>query len=160
MFPFDEVYEEVRAQYERFKELCGKEPGYFHIHSLPHETYIEAIRKLANEVNVPFSVDVIEKYDIAMWLKDAPGSMSKKFDAEGQIAYDPYENIRRNNDYLLSHEYAMVGGHAGYVDADLMKMSSLSLERFKDAEMLMSDYLRNWVRDNDVELITYDNLGK
>ncbi|MBQ1757973.1 MAG: ChbG/HpnK family deacetylase [Erysipelotrichaceae bacterium] len=158
MLPADEMYIELRAQYDHFIELTGKKPGYLHMHSLPTETYLETIRKISAETGVIFSQDAIDRYDIAMWLKDAKGTMAKTFDPSAQLQYDPWENVNRNKEYMLSHEYAMVGGHCGYVDADLLKLSSLSFERFKDAEMLMSDEIKKWVEDNDITLITYYDL--
>lgn len=158
MLPYDQMLIELRAQYDRFIELTGMKPGYLHMHSLPTETYLEAIREISKETGVIFSQDAIDKYDIASWLKDAKGSMSKTFDPSEQLKYDPWDNVNRNKDYLLSHEYAMIGGHCGYVDSELMKLSSLSLERFKDAEMMMSDELKKWILDNNIELITYRDL--
>ena len=158
MLPIDEMYIELRAQFDRFVELTGKKPGYLHMHSLPTETYIETIKRLEQETGVIFSETAIARYDIASWLKDHQGSMSKTFDPAGQLSYDPWNDVNRNKEYMLSHEYAMVGGHCGYVDADLLKMSSLSFERFKDAEMLMSQEMKDWVAENNIELITYYDL--
>lgn len=158
MLPADEMYIELKAQYDRFVELTGKKPGYLHVHSLPTEPYIETIRRISGETGVIFSQDAIDHYDIAMWLKDHQGSMAKVADMSAMMQYDPWVDINRNREYMLSHEYAMLGGHAGYVDAELMKLSSLSLERMKDAEMLMSEEIKAWIRDNNIELITYNDL--
>lgn len=158
MLPKDEMYIELKAQFDRFVKLTGNKPGYLHMHSLPTETYIETIYQLEKETGVIFSQTAIDKYDIAMWLKDHKGSMSKVADANAMLAYDPWVDVNRNKEYMLSHDYAMLGGHCGYVDAELLKMSSLSLERFKDAEMLMSDEIKKWIKDNDIELITYRDL--
>lgn len=158
MLPLDEMYIELKAQYDRFVELTGQKPGYLHVHSLPVEPYIETIRRISKETGVIFSQDAIDQYDIAMWLKDHQGSMAKVANMSAMMQYDPWVDINRNKEFMLSHEYAMLGGHAGYVDADLMKLSSLSLERFKDAEMLMSDEIKQWIKENDIELITYSDL--
>ena len=34
MFPYEECYIEMKAQFDRFVELTGKQPGYLHSHSL------------------------------------------------------------------------------------------------------------------------------
>lgn len=159
MFPYEEVYCELKAQYQRFVELTGKNPGYLHEHSLPTENYVKAIRQISKETGVVFSVDIIEKYDVAMWLHGVEGTMEKTFDPVVQLQVDPYKTIERNHAYLLSHEYAMIGGHAGYVDETLLTASSLSLERIKDADMLMSEQLKKWIKDHNVELITYHDFS-
>jgi len=61
---------------------------------------------------------------------------------------------------LLAAEYAAIGGHPGYIDAELLGLTTLSLERCKDLEMLTSDEIKNWVKDNNIEFITYYDLVK
>lgn len=158
MFPYEEVYCELKAQYQRFVDLTGKQPGYLHEHSLPVETYVKAIRQISQETGIVFSEDAIAKYDIAMWLYNTEGTMKKEFDPLSQLHVRPFDKVIQNQAYLLSHEYAMIGGHAGYVDEALLHLSSLSLERFKDAQMLMSDTLKEWIKTHEVELITYADL--
>lgn len=158
MFPYEEVYCELKAQYQRFVDLTGKQPGYLHEHSLPVETYVKAIRQISQETGIVFSEDAIAKYDIAMWLHNTEGTMKKEFDPLSQLHVRPFDKVIQNQAYLLSHEYAMIGGHAGYVDEALLHLSSLSLERFKDAQMLMSDTLNEWIKTHEVELITYADL--
>lgn len=158
MFPYEEVYCELNAQYQRFMELTGKKPGYLHEHSLPVENYVKAIRQISKETGVLFSEGAITKYDIAMWLHNTQGTMKKEFDPLSQLQVRPFDKVLQNEEYLLSHEYAMIGGHAGYVDETLLHLSSLSLERFKDAQMLMSEQLKEWIKEHDVELITYTDL--
>ena len=39
-----------------------------------------------------------------------------------------------------------------------MKWTTLSLERMRDAEAMMSEEVRNWIDENQIELITYYDL--
>lgn len=48
--------------------------------------------------------------------------------------------------------------HQGYVDAQLMRSSSLTLPRTVDAEILRSPELRAFAEREDVELVTYREL--
>ena len=63
-----------------------------------------------------------------------------------------------NFDELLKHDYVCIGGHPGFVDADLLDLTTLSLERVRDLQMVTSPVLRKLVEDNKVELITYYDL--
>ena len=54
--------------------------------------------------------------------------------------------------------YFGIGGHPGFVDADLLDLTTLSLERVRDLQMVTSPVLRKLVEDNKVELITYYDL--
>lgn len=164
MFPYDEVYKELRAQYDRFVELTGEKPGYLHGHSLQHEHYLEAIMAISDETGVPYSKDIQSKYGFANLFqvkrdKVASSATTKKiFDPMEQLNKDPFKNIIENEDYLLSHEYIAVGGHPGYVDNELLSLTTLSLERVKDHAMMTSKEMKKWIEDNDIELITYYDL--
>lgn len=160
MFPYKEVYKEIKAQYDRFIALTGRKPGYLHGHSIMHEHYLEAIRALSAETGVPFSMDITKKYNFGSLMDVKKGiSMNKKeFDPINQINKNPLKDIIDNSDYLLSKEYAMIGGHPGFVDADLFNLTTLSIERCKDLEMVTSSVIKNWVEKNNIELISYYDL--
>jgi len=162
MFPYEQVDMEIRAQYQRFIELTGKKPGYLHGHSLMHENYMKSIRNLSAETGIPFSMDITSKYKFgSLFAKmgpKAPGMNKKVFDPEAQLAKDSIKQVLDNKDYLNSFEYAMIGGHPGYIDAELLKLTTLSLERCKDQEMCVSPEIRKWVEESGIELITYYDL--
>ena len=48
LFPYEEVYKELRAQYDAFVSLTCHKPGYLAPHSLGAETYLEAIEQIKN----------------------------------------------------------------------------------------------------------------
>lgn len=48
--------------------------------------------------------------------------------------------------------------HPGYVDAQLMRNSSLTIPRTVDAEILRSSALRDFCTREDIELVTYRDL--
>lgn len=155
MFPYTEVYTELKAQYERFIALTGRKPGYMNPHSIMPETYIQAIRDLARENGVLFSMDIVEKLHMAG--EEMP-SQKKTFDPAVQLAYDPFAGLRRSEKKFLDSEYVWLCRHPGYVDAELMGLTSLSLERMQDAAMYMSQEMKDWVEKNHIELITYYDL--
>ncbi len=165
MFPFNETYKEIRAQYDRFVELTGKKPGYLHAHSLSHEHYQEAIRKVSEETGVPYSIDIKNQihftslFDLQKKMKK-PENVKKVFDPMAQLNKDPMRDILENQDHLLSGEYIEVSGHPGFVDDELMGLTTLSLERMKDHQLMVSDEFKKWIKENDLELITYYDLMK
>ena len=164
MFPTEEVYCELKAQYDRFVALAGKKPGYLHSHSIGPEPYTEAINRLEKETGVPFSKNIRAKNNVGgiPWTrsKNANGAPKKEFDPLAQINKNTLKRVQDNAELLLSYDIASLGGHPGYVDAELMKWTTLSLERMRDAECYMSDWIRDWIRDNNIELITYYDLQK
>ena len=162
MFPYEECYTEMKAQYDRFLALTGKKPGYLHAHSLMHENYIQVIRDLSKETGIPFSMDIQKQYGFVSmmnFMDPSKSSLNKKvFDPEAQLAKTPLEdNLKHAKEYLAS-EYFEIGGHPGYIDDELLGLTTLSLERCKDAAMMMSPKLKEWIDTNHVELITYYDL--
>lgn len=162
MFPYEECYTEMKAQYDRFVELTGKKPGYLHAHSLMTENYMQVIRDISKETGIPFSMDLQKKLNfnsISKYIDWTNSSLNKKvFDPAAQLAKTPLEdNMAHADDYLKS-EYVTIGGHPGYIDNELLGLTTLSLERCKDADMMMSPVLKKWIEDNNVELITYYDL--
>ena len=165
MFPYDEVYREVRAQYDNFVKYAGKKPGYLHGHSISHEHYVEAIRQLSKEEGVPYSQDIREKYKFGSLfeLKRARGEISlasqkKMFDANDQLNKNPLKDVLDNWEYLKQYEYVMIGGHPGFLDAELLSLTTLSIERVRDHEMCVSKELMKRIEEDGVELITYYDL--
>ncbi|MCI9402323.1 MAG: ChbG/HpnK family deacetylase [Oscillospiraceae bacterium] len=164
MFPYEEVYRELRAQYDRYVALMGCKPGYLHGHSLSHEHYREAIAQLVKEEGVPFSHDIQEKFGFislhTLVGRTGLASTKKVFDPMDQLNKTPLENFMAHADEFLKAEYVNMGGHPGFVDAELMGLTTLSLERMKDHEAQTSPILKKWIADNGVELITYYDLVK
>ena len=166
MFPYEETYRELRAQFDRFVELAGRKPGYLHGHSLGHEHYNEAIHQISEEEGIPYSADIKKKYGFRSafdlmnfdFEKMDPSKMKKEFDPMIQYKKDTLAQTMEIADYLLGGEYAEIGGHPGYVDAELMDLTTLSIERARDLQMMTSDTIRQWVKDNNIELITYYDL--
>lgn len=157
LFPIEEVEIEIRAQYNRFIELTGKKPGYLHTHSLHPETYLETLRKLSKETGIPFTKDILpEKGFITV-----PSKMTAKvFDPEAQLNKDTTGIILSNKEMLMENGNFYYICHPGYVDAELLGLTTLSLERVNDAKMYMSEDIKKWVYDNNIELVTYYDLVK
>lgn len=161
LFPYEEVYCEIKAQYDRFIQLTGQKPGYLHGHSIQPVTYIEAIQALSKETGVPFSHDIRSQFHFREMARPSGGvSKTKIFDPIAQLNKDTLSMVMEQSEEILKSEYAAIGGHPGYIDAELLGLTSLSLERCKDLEMLTSDTIKQWVKDNDIELITYYDLVK
>jgi predicted glycoside hydrolase/deacetylase ChbG (UPF0249 family) len=171
LYPHDEMYHEMKAQYEKYLELTGGiNPGYMNPHALMYEGYTQVIHELSLEYKVPFSMDVQKDYKFAnvfskkfeeMIQNKVPMPTYKNDDEKliAQIHLDPWKDIQGYNEYLLQSEYATIGGHPGFVDAELVESSSLSLERMRDQQLLTSQKVKDWIKENHIELITYHEFS-
>lgn len=158
LFPKEEVVKEIRAQYERFIALAGNKPGYLHAHSIMPEPYLEAIHELSEETGIPFSMELWKKQGLFSPKMSSPVSKTKVFEPHAQLDKDTTQQIVDGFEDMLQHEKCVICCHPGYLDAELLDMTSLSIERVRDAQAYMSDVVNNWVKDNHVELITYRDL--
>ena len=165
LFPYDEVYTEIKAQYDRFIELTGRKPGYLNGHSIVAETMLKAMRKVAEDEDLPFAFDFMQMAFTTFSLPEEEdektnASVSKVFDPQAQLKKDPLGKFLKYQDELLKHEYVLAGGHPGYVDADLFSQTSLSIERCKDLEFVTSPLMKAFVEENHVELIDYYDVAE
>ena len=159
LYPYEEVYRELRAQFDRFVEMTGgKKPGYLHAHSLQHEHYNEAIRQISREEGIPFSMEFLETLGFKTVFPVSGASNSKQFNALDQLNKNSIALVMEDLSKLEGEENIMIIAHPGYIDADLLGMTSLSLERCKDAEMFQSSELKAWLDAHDAELVTYTDL--
>ena len=159
MFPAEEVTREIRAQYNRFVELTGKQPGYLHGHSISYETYNEAIEELSRETGIPYSVKfLMEKKATFAGMHMTTASKNKSFDPFEQLNKDTKADVLRDKDLILNSELSLILCHPGYMDADLINMTTLSIERIKDHAMMVDPEIKKMIEENGIELITYRDL--
>lgn len=162
LIPFDELDRELRAQYDRFVELTGRKPGYLHPHSLGSDAYFQIIRNISAETGVPYSYDLIEKYGMGNLKKkynfDTSKPFKREFDPKMQMGQNVIQRVLDQSEAILNYDYFVLGGHPGYVDGELLDITTLSIERARDAEMMMSPLIKEWVEANHIELITYYDL--
>jgi len=160
MFPFEEVYRELNAQYDKFLELTnGKKPGYVGGHSLSYETFKEAIARLAKERDVCSASEMLEKINaVQIGRRSTAASTKKTFDPLEQLNKPVTQNVLEDKEKLLEAEYAIIGTHPGYLDAELLGLTSLSLERVRDLEMLTHPEIKKLIEENNIELVTFQEL--
>jgi len=162
LFPYEEVKRELWAQFNRFIELAGRKPEYLHEHSISSENYRKVIREISEAESIPYSTDILHKLHM-------DGPMQKLFlnnVASQKKIFDPMDQLNKNTvaqfmdlrDELVENGCSSFICHPGYVDAELLGLTTLSLERAKDAEMMQSPSVRQWCEENGVELITYRDL--
>ena len=48
--------------------------------------------------------------------------------------------------------------HPGYIDAYLLKTSSMTTPRAMEAEMLCDPQTKAWLETQEIQLVTYDDL--
>lgn len=149
----DEVILEIEAQYQRFVELIGEKPHYFEGHAVASANFFKGLEIVAKRHGcdyLPLSFGGPAKFRNSL-LYTSMDSMKPN--------YDPFASLKTAA--LEEHEdggIAMMVCHPGYLDAYIMKTSSLLEPRVHEVEMAISQETKDWLKENDIQVISYDDL--
>ena len=149
----DEVILEIEAQYEAFVKLTGDKPHYFEGHAVASKNFFKGLEIVAKRHNCEYlgmNFDGPTKFRNS-YLYNAMDSMSPD--------YNPFESLKK---YALKdygeNGYLMFVCHPGYLDEEILRVSSLTRPRPMEVAMSISEDTKKWLKENDVEVITYDDL--
>lgn len=149
----DEVIIEIEAQYQQFLTITGRKPQYFEGHAIESANFMKGLATVAKRhdlkfINVSFDGTPIEVNGkkMYMWMN----SMSPDYDPEKSFC-EMVEN---------SHEdgYDLLIFHPGYLDDYILRHSSLTIPRTKEAEYASSNRLKDYLEKNQIKLYTYDEV--
>lgn len=154
----EEVRMEFEAQIQKFITLVGKNPDYIHGHAYSTKEISQIQKELSNKYDIPYTSDIckrvcgfeMDEYRIPWYKKPAT--------VDNQLNSSLSDYILNNKDELLNKDYCLIIGHMGYVDVDLMELSSYHLYRIKDLEGVTCSKVIEWIKDNDISLVRYSEI--
>lgn len=151
---FDEAFIEIEAQYMKFRELTGKDPGYFEAHAVTSVNLYNALEAVAkkyglryNDMSPVKSEGKFDGIDVAACKME---SMSPDYDP-WQCLKDAVANAKRDVPNIFVC-------HPGYLDDYVLTSSSLTINRTKEVAMLCDPNVRKWLAEQGIELINYDQI--
>ena len=59
---------------------------------------------------------------------------------------------------FLNNPISFLGTHCGYVDHELFQVSTYTLIRNQDLAAVTSERFKQWIQENNIELISYRDL--
>lgn len=150
----DEVVLEIEAQYQRFVELVGDKPHYFEAHAVASDNFfkgLEIVAKRHGLLYLPLVLDAPVKFRNSK-LTVVMDSLYPN--------YDPFASLKRIalKDYDVDSCPVLIF-HPGYLDDELLRNSSLTIPRTKEVAMSIDPATKAWLKENDVQVITYDDLA-
>lgn len=152
---YEECLIEVEAQIQKFIELVGRKPEYLHGHSYGTATLGKAMRVMSEKYSIPITFDLYERNNIQFWKE---GWTKKPFSIDEQMIANPIEYITNESYAPLDADIALLGTHCGYVDNELFSLSSFTIVRTKDLMAITSDEVKQWIKNNNCELISFRDL--
>ncbi|MBO5035060.1 MAG: ChbG/HpnK family deacetylase, partial [Oscillospiraceae bacterium] len=149
----EEMVLEIEAQYARFKELVGHEPGYFEGHAVMSRNLFQGLEIVAQRHGLKYNAMVLE----------GPGTFNGKPIAACPMDsmkpdYDPWQCLKNAVATARTDMPNVFVCHPGYLDDFILNNSSLTINRTKEVAMLCDPAVKAWLEDQGVELITYDDV--
>lgn len=150
----DEMVLEIEAQYQRFKELAGRDPVYFEGHAVLSNHLTEGLRIVAERHNLKFN---------NMFPGDETGDFGGAPVAACEMKsmepdYDPFQALKQAVLKARTDMPNVFVCHPGYLDEYLLNSSSLTINRTKEVTMLCDPKVKKWISEQNVQLITYDDI--
>ena len=147
----EDFRQELTAQYLRFLELFGRKPSYFEAHAVDSKNLAIALEQVAEEYDL-FYQPSFQDFTLGgtYVINTVVHSMGPDYDARCALKTE-LSKAKEGCCYL----YVC---HPGYLDAYLLKNTSLTLPRADEADMLCDPLICHWLEEQGFILVTYDQL--
>ena len=151
---YEDCLTETEAQVLRFKELTGKFPEYLHGHSYSTPATWAAMEAIGRKYSIPLVKEMHKRFGI---IRPSRNWNKKPFPLEDQIKADLTECVIGDQEFL-NNPISFLGTHCGYVDHELFQVSTYTLIRNQDLAAVTSERFKQWIQENNIELISYRDL--
>lgn len=151
----EEAMLEIEAQYHQFVKLTGRQPAYFEGHAIFSKNFFIALAKVAKKYDL-FYVNPMDK----QWSKETGIQMGKWFEADANGLYDPISYMIDDQCDIADKTCAVLIFHPGYLDQFILEHSSFTLIRPLETAALCSEQVKEWVKDNHIELCNFANYNR
>lgn len=149
----EDLRRELTAQYGRFFKLFGRKPAYFEAHAVASRNLAVALEQVAAEYGLFYQPSFQDFTLGGTHVINMPiRSMDPDYDARAALKTE-LARAEEGRCYL----YVC---HPGYLDAYLLRNTSLTLPRADEADMLCDPEIRCWLAEQGFTLVTYDQLAR
>lgn len=150
----EEMVLEIEAQYQRFVQLTGRQPQYFEGHAVLSKHLMQGLEIVAQRHGLKYN---------NMYPGDETGTFGGRPVAACPMRsmepdYDPAQSLKDAVLHARTDMPNVFVCHPGYLDAYLLRSSSLTVNRTKEVEMLCDPAMRSWLEEHDVQLLRYSDL--
>lgn len=166
---YEDCYLEYDNQVKRFIELVGQLPGYIGGHAWHSDESQKALNDIRAKYGVPNYQQLPEvqnAFKLSGWSQvRVLSDKSYDYSMAYQVEQDPVKwFLEKFKDEIIKHagEDLLIDlhTHAGFMDRDLVKLSSFTAVRPMEAGLLCSEELKNFVKEYNIELVNIVQLAK
>ena len=142
----EEIYQEFKAQMERFIKFFGRKPDHIDSH---HKTF--GICDFSNIRHIDRRI--ADEYGI----KDIRGASKNIIYLGSPYGHFNYESFTKLIDDAMDTgmEYIEIGCHAAFVDEELFEKSSYNYQRIQELKVLTSQEVLDYYKANNIIKATY-----
>jgi predicted glycoside hydrolase/deacetylase ChbG (UPF0249 family) len=151
-----EIYRELEAQYIKFVSLTGKKPTHADSHLYSHQIFPKVRRQaknLSDEVGIPLR-QCNTKYYKEVYFE---GRFKQKNEESMEVMKEKLKKLIIEN---CKRDYVELMVHPGYIDMELLEISSYNFHRVVEGAVLKSPEIKKYIEKNMVELISFTELGR
>ena len=142
---------ELEAQLKRFVEITGRLPDYFEGHAVFSDNYFIALQNVAKKHKLFYAAPGLDKE-----CEKEHGIYGFGFAGiVGEGLYDPQKYMEERYENIKDKPCGIAIFHPGYLDQYILKNSSFTLIRPMETEFLCSDWLKEWIAVNEIELVDF-----
>lgn len=150
----DEMVIEIEAQYLRYVQLTGRQPGYFEAHAVASENLGRGLEIVAEKYGLRYS-NVTPENETGLFAGKPITHCPLK---SMEPSYDPWKCLKEAVAAMKEDMPYVFVCHPGYLDAFLLNSSSLTVNRTKEVEMLCDPEIRQWLAQENVVLCRYSDV--
>ena len=149
-FIYEEVFAEAQAQIKRFAELNGRLPDYMDSHSVITPSGFRALRDAAEESGIRY-LPIRGNREVP-WRRLGENPTQYEF-YKKKLPYWRY--LEEPAMRLEEGELGLIVMHPGFLDQKVMELSSLTLDRMRDHDFLVSGEVYQWIREHQITLVSF-----
>lgn len=153
----EQAVEEIEAQLRRFEALTGGPPRYFELHSVFSPHLLQAMGQVAARHGLPF-FDLQKSFYGYVPFRNTQVHTYMEMDSMDP-RYDPFGTLQRAAMQPTEPDQCqMLMFHPGYIDDYVLDHTYITTARPREAAMLSAPATRRWLEENQVRVITFDDL--
>lgn len=156
LFDEEELYQEFLAQYNKFIALVGRKPTHIDSHLYAHQIYEKAKKvaiRLANEFDIAIREFQVNNFEQVSFIGT--------FKCLDNMDYNKVkEDLISEESVIKKYELAELMCHPAYIDRYLFETSSYAKGRIVELDILTSNEVKEFIKNNKIELINYSNTRR
>lgn len=154
-YDYDEVLLEIDNQVKRFIQLMDRKPGYLHGHSLSTPNIKRAMEEVAKKYTLKLSYKITQESSVERVVVNWN---PKPFSFDEQMNTNVEEKLVETLGKYVHLDKVSYICHCGFLEEELFPLSTYTAIRMKDLEASISVKLKEFIKENNIELITYNDL--